>query len=106
MNATAWMRHSLAIGILVHGSCLAAPHEGEVDVHTIVVKYSDLDLTRPEGMRVLHERIADAARRACGPLDGIDWGDLPRHLGYQDCVRQAIEQAIRKIPPSLQMGRK
>ena len=104
MNMTAWMRHSLAIGLLVHGSCLAAPHQGLDEVHTIIVNYSDLDLTRPEGLRILHERIAVAARRACGPPNGFDSPDLLQYLGYQECVHQAFARAVRQIssmrPPS------
>ena len=104
MNMTAWMRHSLAIGLLAYGSCLAAPHQGLDEVHTIIVNYSGLDLTRPEGLRVLHERIVVAARRACGPLNDDDSYDMPQYLGYQECVRRAFAQAVRQIsslrPPS------
>ena len=97
MNTTAWMRQTLAIGLLVHGSCLAAPHQGLDEVRTIIVGYSDLDLTRPEGLRVLHERIAVAARQACGPLNSIESRDLLEYLGFQECVHQAFVHAMRQI---------
>lgn len=60
-----------------------------------VVRYGDLDLRRPWGVRELHARIARAARSACDALDDaypITAPDSP------PCVRNAIRQAMYDLP--------
>lgn len=36
------------------------------DTVTVTVNYADLDLTKPQDVEVLHDRLATALRQACG----------------------------------------
>lgn len=71
--------------------------EGEgqqIAVRTILVSTADLDLATARGNKVLDERVARAARRACGDryLDQLeDVGD------YFNCRDQTLAEARREI---------
>lgn len=67
------------------GFAAAAPGE----VRRQVVRFADLDLTRPAGARELYQRIRYAARNVCETYD---------HLGRdRDCVEQAIARAVGDV---------
>src|SRR5215472_7842270 len=68
------------------GSLAAAPAD---DVPHQVVKFADLDLTRPAGAQELYRRIKYAARDVCETFD---------RLGYDpQCVNQAIAGAVADV---------
>jgi UrcA family protein len=83
-----------AAGMIV-SAAVAADSKGSFAVPTIAVEYGDLDLTKPEGVRVLHRRLTAAAERVCPRTDV--------YLSAQDrfaaraCRKQALEHAIREI---------
>jgi UrcA family protein len=65
--------------------CAAAPTD---DVRQQVVKFADLDLTRPTGAQELYYRIRYAARNVCHTYD---------QFSDRDCIEQAIERAVADI---------
>ncbi len=58
--------------------------------HSEVVSYSDLDLSSPEGVRTLNQRIVQAAHRICRAEQGTGLVPLSE---YQDCRQSAISAA-------------
>ena len=62
---------------------------------SIVVKYADLDLTRPEDVKVLYLRIHRAAARACGERS-ITGSNLPLP-SWSSCVAQAVDAAVTQL---------
>ena len=67
------------------------------DVRTQIVKFADLDLTRPAGAQTLYHRIQGAARTVCEVDDGADLDRAP----YQQCVSAAIARAVVNIDAPL-----
>ena len=91
------MRHlkSVLLGALIFcplsWDCLAAAPSK--DVRTEVVRFADLDLTRPAGAQELYRRIEHAARDVCESL-GAD----PHNLyAYTTCRKSAIARAIKDV---------
>jgi UrcA family protein len=72
------------------GSALAGPydwlHRGTTDELAVKVNYRDLDLSRPEGVRALERRVAQAAIRACEE----DAAPVEIRLDSRACQREAI----------------
>jgi len=73
------------------GSAAQAADDQEVVTRAVVVRYYDLDLTSEAGMTTLHERLVDAAERACGTYDGHN---LPARRAWIDCVDAAVAAAV------------
>jgi UrcA family protein len=71
--------------------CLAAAPSKEV--RTEVVRFADLDLTRPAGAQELYRRIEHAARDVCEPLGADHYGVH----AYMTCRKSAIAGAIRHV---------
>jgi UrcA family protein len=59
-----------------------------------VVKYSDLDLSRPQDARRLYGRIKYAAREVC---DNNASSDLHLLKIYQTCLRKAVTDAVAQV---------
>jgi UrcA family protein len=58
------------------------------------VSYADLDLSKPEGAKVLYSRIAAAAKQVCAQSGYKDLGAMQRENG---CVDHAINNAVKKV---------
>jgi UrcA family protein len=58
------------------------------------VRYSDLDISKPEGAKVLYQRIRAAARDVCDLSIG---GDAVLRVAAKACVDTAIDNAVRKV---------
>ncbi len=58
------------------------------------VKYSDLDISKAEGAKVLYQRIRAAARYVCDLSIG---GDAVLRVAEKVCVDTAIDNAVRKV---------
>ena len=71
--------------------CIAATPSK--DVRTEVVRFADLDLTRPAGAQELYRRIEQAARDVC-EARGADYYGLSADT---TCRRSAIAHAIRHV---------
>lgn len=70
----------------------AAPEGGEPQ--KIVVKYTDLDPSRPEDARRLYGRIKRAARAVCYNDPS---SNLERLKTYENCLKQAVTAAVEKV---------
>ncbi len=64
-----------------------------------VVHYSDLNLTRPEGARMLLSRLKGAARIVCSPA--ADSADLGRIALFNACVQDTMGRAVASVHLSL-----
>ena len=72
--------------------CLAAA--SSIGVRTEVVRFADLDLTRPAGAQALYRRIQQAARDVCEPdrlRDGVYMSS------YRLCLSSAIARAVIEV---------
>ena len=58
------------------------------------VRYSDLDISNPEGAKALYHRIRAAARDVCELSTA---GDPVLRTAVQACVDTAIDNAVRKV---------
>jgi len=59
---------------------------------SMTVSYSDLDLTKEAGARILLNRIRVAAASVCGPAPDIR--DIRAHEAYASCTDQAVATAV------------
>ena len=85
-----------ALLALTMASVCAIANAGSPDgaaVHRIV-RFADLDLTRPAGVAVLYQRIRAAAREVCQPLSERD---LTLLAASRSCVVDAVDQAVSDI---------
>jgi UrcA family protein len=62
----------------------------------VVVKFADLDISAQPGAAALYGRIAAAADKVC-KASGVDYRDLGAMAQLQDCVHQAIADAVTKV---------
>ena len=85
---TALMIFALALGFQ---AAQAAPPP---DVPSVVVHFTDLDLSRSEGAAALYRRLKGAAGRVCAPLDDRR---LVQQKNYEACVKDAISAAVVKV---------
>jgi UrcA family protein len=63
-------------------------------IPTKIVRYADLDLTKPAGAKVLYQRIEAAAHEVCESASTHDLASLSRS---HYCIEQAIDEAVRKV---------
>lgn len=59
------------------------------------VKFSDLDLSKAEGVRVLYQRIEGAARRVCNR--DAEPGDPRWHSHWRYCYKAAVAKAVSDV---------
>jgi UrcA family protein len=83
------------VGVLGLGAASAATPDR--DVATVVVKYSELNLSTDAGVHELYRRIMHAARQVC-PDESIK--DLRVHQQIAVCRDQAVARAIQQIDNS------
>src|SRR5262245_24585105 len=60
-------------------------------IPSITVGYADLNLAKPEGSRVLYQRLADAARRVCPETGYVT--ELRQNRDAQHCISDTVERA-------------
>jgi UrcA family protein len=80
--------------MLLASVALAGPPDAPADTprgtsETRIVKYADLDLTRPADVARLYQRIEDTAKRVCTPLGDVVADDA--------CLGDALQRTIAKI---------
>ena len=63
--------------------------------HSKTVKFSDLDLSKPEGQKALLTRIHGAAGEVCAPKP--ETKDVNGSAGYKKCVGDAVSGAVAKV---------
>jgi UrcA family protein len=85
-------------GSLVSSGAGAAANTA--DIPTATVRYSDLNLTTPDGIRALYRRLEGASHEVCKAYDGER--QLERMAEQQVCYDQALTGAVTKLNiPSL-----
>jgi UrcA family protein len=96
MKSTA-KRHAL-IGIATLAAVatmnLAAATPQANEPRSTVVRYTDLDPSRPEDARRLYGRIERAGRLVC---DNYPSSDLKRLKEYEECLGRAVGEAVEKV---------
>ena len=85
---------SVAILAMTAGAMAIEPWPGVLRVQPQVVRFGDLDLTRPAHVATLHERLRRAADKAC-LLDG--GGTFSIRL-RDTCRDRLIEQGLAALP--------
>src|SRR5262245_23995596 len=64
------------------------------DLPSVVVKFGDLNLDTPAGIRNLHSRLRNAAQQVCSPLNSRVLGLRDQ---YEHCVSDAVKQSVSEI---------
>lgn len=88
--------YTTALTLLIVG-CLGAANAVAgvgTTVVNITVRYSRAELGSPEGAQHLYRRLKNAARQACGDVDGRE---LKLHVFAVKCYERAIDDAVAKV---------
>jgi UrcA family protein len=90
---------SLLVGIAALGISLGAqagdPGSPGRTSASVVVNYSDLDLTDSAAARTLYARLQSAAREVCGSEPEIR--ELRQSVDYRACYQRALNKAVLRI---------
>ena len=79
-----------ALAIMTVAAIASPAHAADSDTKSTKIHYRDLDLTTDIGAAALQQRIAHAAARVCGPVDGLTLDDRAR---FHACRDTAIASA-------------
>ena len=82
---------TLAAGVAVNQASAATRDDTP---RSVVVRYSDLNLSQPQDARTLYDRIQRAARVACRDISS--W-DLARVGRFHSCVDRAVTNAVAAV---------
>lgn len=85
------MKYLLPLAALALSGIASA---GARDTHSVVVKFGDLNLNSQTGIANLHQRIRNAARSVCGPLDTRN---LALRAAYTSCVEEAVAGGVAAV---------
>lgn len=75
-------------------SAAAATTAPDEDRRAQIVRFDDLDVSKPAGAKILYSRIRGAARDVCDYSTNGDW--LEREAGHA-CIEKAIDSAVKKV---------
>jgi UrcA family protein len=89
----------ITTALVLSGSILAVANASPPsDVPTAVVKFGDLDATRPAGKEELYRRLTRAAGLVCRSLDPSESAaKLELSSLHKACIDQAVSGAVAKI---------
>ena len=98
MDTCTPIRRLSLIGLALAGAALLAATAqaqapGAAEVHTLTVKYSDLNLTTDAGATLLYNRIRGAAHFVCGE----EGRRLEEQLAWNDCVHTSVSDAVSAV---------
>lgn len=89
----------VALGALTVLTFGVTAHAGEAtaqsDEHSTVIRYSDLDLSRADGVRALYSRLQRAAGEVCGEYR--DTRDLRMKRLYAACYQDSLARAVERV---------
>jgi UrcA family protein len=92
LNLSALMTVAIAAAMI---SLSAGATETTADgVLETVVSYRDLNLSCPEGVAALYQRVSHAAAQVCAPLESRE---VARMSTWKSCVNGALSRAIATI---------
>jgi UrcA family protein len=63
-------------------------------IPSATVRYSDLNLTSADGVRVLYQRLQAASRQVCRAYEGQEMAQLTR---WQTCYTHALDGAVAQL---------
>jgi UrcA family protein len=94
MNKKQRIRSMAALCLGYGMAALSGAAAAEEAAPSEVVRYADVNLSTPEGARILYRRIQAAASRVC-QFDAI----VDRHLMdvQKTCYRHAIDEAVKQV---------
>ena len=78
----------------------AAPARAQ-ESHSRVVRYGDLDLSSPVGVKALHHRITHAAVAVCR---ASNTGDAPLDPVQRQCRRLALADVQQEVRDAIQLA--
>src|SRR5579864_7764477 len=64
------------------------------DAPQMIVRFTDLDLTRVDGAAVLYKRLRAAAETVCGPREDRDPAQA---TAFKKCVQSALGSAVMRV---------
>src|SRR5258708_36406622 len=97
MNTTIRTQIYTAISCVMGAAALSPALSTSVkaqDVPSKTVRFSDLDITKSDGAKVLYSRIRAAAREVCElstPTDPI------LRLAIKGCIEKAVDKAVKDV---------
>ena len=68
-----------------------------VEAPTVTVQYRDLNLSAPEGVASLYQRIRNAAAEVCKPVEGPQLVNRLFWREWNDCFDHAIAGAVQTV---------
>jgi UrcA family protein len=74
-------------------SAISTSVEAE-DAPSKTVRFSDLDITKADGAKVLYNRIRAAAQDVCGLSTGTD---PILKMGLKGCIEKAVDKAVKDV---------
>jgi UrcA family protein len=89
---------TIAVSVVLTGCSVPADardRESAGPVRSVIVRYAELDLSKPQGIAVLYGRIQTAAQRVCR-ADSSAYGLYDR-ANYSKCYRAAVERAVSQV---------
>jgi UrcA family protein len=85
---------TIMISTLTFGYQLANATSFQDNVPSVVVHFTDLDLTHRDGVAVLYRRLKSAAETVCAAQNGRDLGSQTR---FKVCWQGALSTAVTKV---------
>jgi UrcA family protein len=86
---------TVSVGLLAAAAAAgAAAADTSTDLPSVVVRYSDLDLTTDTGQAALYRRLTHAAKTVCPSSELRDLGEFTR---MQTCRDNALARALRAV---------
>jgi UrcA family protein len=90
------MKYALAaVAAVVLTGFQGAAFGSSSDQTQITVRYADLDLNRPEDIKILYHRIELAANLVCGEGE-VTGSHLPRP-SWERCMSVAVNSAVTQV---------
>jgi UrcA family protein len=88
---------AIAVSVVLTSSVPADAREraSADQVRSIIVRYAELDLSKPHGIDVLYQRIQLAAKQVCRADTSVT--ALYDRASQITCYRDAVERAVRQV---------
>jgi UrcA family protein len=90
---------AFAISSCVLATVLVMPSVAFAEPPTKVVRFSDLNLNKREGVQVLYRRLQGAARDVCGPAEST--GARIPSAEWRACLASAVKAAVQGVDQPL-----
>jgi UrcA family protein len=85
----------VAVSVISLAYAAAYADSPQIQTHSSIVHFRDLNLNRPQDVARLYNRITVAAGRVCGPrtLTGSNY----KVADYESCYADAVAQAVAHV---------